>query len=40
VTDQSLDQSPSRVRTYVLVVLVESVVIVALWTFGHYFGAQ
>jgi hypothetical protein len=32
--------APGRTRTYVLVLLIESLVVVALWAFGHYFGSQ
>jgi len=30
----------SRTRTYVLVLLVETITVLALWMFGHYFGGQ
>jgi hypothetical protein len=28
-----------RTGTYLLVLLIEALTIIALWTFGHYFGA-
>ncbi len=34
------ERTPRRTRTYLLVLLVETLVITALWTFGHYFGSQ
>ncbi len=33
-------EAPSRTRTYLMVLLVEAVVVAALWTLGHYFGSQ
>ncbi len=31
--------TPTRTRTYILVLVLHAVVITALWSFGHYFGA-
>jgi hypothetical protein len=36
----STGATPDRTRTYLLVLLVEGLVVAALWTFGHYFGSQ
>ena len=31
--------SPSRTRTYVLVLVLHALVVTALWTFGRYFSS-
>jgi hypothetical protein len=30
----------NRTRTYILVLIVHAAAVIALWTLGHYFGAQ
>lgn len=32
------DQEPSNRRTYLLVVIIEIIVVVALWAIGRHFG--
>jgi hypothetical protein len=34
------DESANRARSYVLVVLVEVIVVAALWLFGRHFGSE